>query len=187
MTWQGARCCSTGRHLGEGARALYASRCRRLCSSCILVATSSLRTAIALLLFPIPRLRANTECIVQLSGGATPTVSVVFDLAGEVAACVADVALLEQRLGPPLLQQPRVAAALAAAAVVMLDGNLAPAALKVRGGLLWREDTADFCGLRSELLLLQSSPACLTRHANLQPCNIGCVPPGGGCGRACLV
>lgn len=59
--------------------------------------------------------------------------SVVFDLGGEVAACVADVGLLERALLPPLLRQPQVAHALAAAPVLMLDGNLAEAALEVRG------------------------------------------------------
>jgi hypothetical protein len=44
---------------------------------------------------------------------------------------VADVALLERRLLPPLLRRPAVAAAVAAAPVLMLDGNLAPAALEV--------------------------------------------------------
>lgn len=74
----------------------------------------------------------STACIAQIAGGATPTVSVVFDLGGEVAACVADVGLLEKALLPPLLRQPRVAQALAAAPVLMLDGNLAEAALEVR-------------------------------------------------------
>lgn len=59
--------------------------------------------------------------------------SVVFDLGGEVAACVADVGLLEKALLPPLLQQPQIADAVAAAPVLMLDGNLAEAALEVRG------------------------------------------------------
>lgn len=75
----------------------------------------------------------STACIAQVAGGATPTVSVVFDLGGEVAACVADVGLLEKALLPPLLQQPQIADALAAAPVLMLDGNLAEAALEVRG------------------------------------------------------
>ena len=44
---------------------------------------------------------------------------------------MADVALLERRLLPPLLRRPAVAAAVAAAPVLMLDGNLAPAALEV--------------------------------------------------------
>lgn len=77
--------------------------------------------------------RLSTACISQLPGGATPTVAVVFDLGGEVAACVADVALLEARLLPPLLRRPDVAVALAAAPVAMLDGNLNEAALEVSG------------------------------------------------------
>ncbi|EFN56299.1 hypothetical protein CHLNCDRAFT_144692 [Chlorella variabilis] len=72
----------------------------------------------------------STGLISRLPGAATPTVSVVFDLGGEVAACVADVASLEARLAPPLLRAPAVAAALAAAPVVMLDGNLSAAALE---------------------------------------------------------
>lgn len=77
----------------------------------------------------------STACISQAAGGATPAVCVVFGLDGEVAACVADVGLLERALLPPLLRQPHVAAALAAAPVLMLDGNLAEPALEV--WLLW--------------------------------------------------
>ncbi len=51
-----------------------------------------------------------------------------------MAACVADVGLLEKALLPPLLRLPRVSQALAAAPVLMLDGNLAEAALEVRTG-----------------------------------------------------
>ena len=57
-------------------------------------------------------------------------VSVVFDWAGEVAACVADVALLEAALTPTLLQSPALAASLAAAPLLLLDGNLSAAALE---------------------------------------------------------
>lgn len=76
-------------------------------------------------------LGCSAACIAVLPGGATPTVAVVFDLGGEVAACVADVALLEARLKAPLLRRPAVAAALVAAPVAMLDGNLAPEAIEV--------------------------------------------------------
>jgi hypothetical protein len=58
-------------------------------------------------------------------------VAVIFDGAGEVAACVADVGLLESALTAAALRTPSVATALAAAAVVMLDGNLSQAALQV--------------------------------------------------------
>lgn len=70
----------------------------------------------------------------RVAGGATPTVSVVFDLGGEVAACVADVSLLEGELAPPLLRAPRVARVLAAASLLMLDGNLSEAALQAGVG-----------------------------------------------------
>lgn len=76
--------------------------------------------------------RLSTACIARLHGGATPTVAAVFDLAGELAACVADASLLEEQLTPQLLRSPPVAAALAAAPIVMLDGNLSPEALQVR-------------------------------------------------------
>ncbi|KAI3426112.1 hypothetical protein D9Q98_008491 [Chlorella vulgaris] len=72
----------------------------------------------------------STACIARLHGGATPTVAAVFDLAGELAACVADASLLEEQLTPQLLRSPPVAAALAAAPIVMLDGNLSPEALQ---------------------------------------------------------
>lgn len=83
--------------------------------------------------FHCPRFhcRLSVECISRIRGSSTPSVSIVFNLAGEVAACVADVALLERCLLPPMLRRPAVAAALAAASVIMLDGNLAPAALEV--------------------------------------------------------
>lgn len=84
---------------------------------------------------PLPllpcRRRLSAACIARLPGGVTPTVSVVFDLGGEVAACVADVLLLERALTPRLLRQPPVRQALGAAPVVMLDGNLGEAALEV--------------------------------------------------------
>lgn len=108
---------------------------------------------------PAPALpcRLSSRCIARVPGGATPTVSVVFDLGGEVAACVADVALLERELGPPLLRGAGVAAALAAAPVLMLDGNLSQAALRVgaaggagRGGSLRkRQCCAGFAFLSS--------------------------------------
>lgn len=80
---------------------------------------------------PVPPRRLSCACIARVPGGATPTVSVVFDLAGEVAACVADVALLERELAQALLRTAGVADALSAAPVLMLDGNLSEAALQV--------------------------------------------------------
>ncbi|GAB4817082.1 hypothetical protein N2152v2_004128 [Parachlorella kessleri] len=70
----------------------------------------------------------STAGILQVAGSSTPTVAVVFDRSGEVAACVADVDLLEQAVTPPFLRQHR--SLLAAAPVVMVDGNLSPAALE---------------------------------------------------------
>jgi len=75
--------------------------------------------------------RLSTAGILQVSGSSTPTVAVVFDGSGEVAACVADVGLLEMALTPAVLRQHR--GVLSAAPVVMVDGNLSPAAIKVGG------------------------------------------------------
>ena len=77
--------------------------------------------------------RLSVEGITVLQGERTPTVSVVFGLDGEVAACVADVSLLERALTPALLREARLAAALAAAPLLLLDGNLAPAAIEASG------------------------------------------------------
>lgn len=57
--------------------------------------------------------------------------AVVFDRSGEVAACVADVGLLEQALTAATLRQYRPE--LSNAPVVMLDGNLSAAAIEVGG------------------------------------------------------
>ncbi|PSC67542.1 pseudouridine kinase isoform X1 [Micractinium conductrix] len=72
----------------------------------------------------------STQCVAQLPGAPTPSVSVVFDLGGEVAACVADMALLEGLPPVQLLGGAHVAAALAACPILMLDGNLPQATLE---------------------------------------------------------
>lgn len=59
-------------------------------------------------------------------------VAVVFDRSGEVAACVADVALLETALTPDLLRQG-FSQQIGAAPLVVLDGNLSAAAIEVSG------------------------------------------------------
>ena len=61
------------------------------------------------------------------SGAATPAVAAVLDAGGEVAAGVADCDTVEAFLDPPWIQAH--AARIAAARVVVLDGNCAPAAL----------------------------------------------------------
>ena len=74
--------------------------------------------------------RLSTENILQLPGRSTPTVAVVFDMGGEVAACVADVALLEAALTPAaLLKSPAIATSMASAPLLMLDANLSSAAI----------------------------------------------------------
>ena len=61
------------------------------------------------------------------AGAATPTVAAVLDAGGEVAAAVADCDTVEAFLDVPWIQAH--AARIAAARVVVLDGNCAPAAL----------------------------------------------------------
>ena len=61
------------------------------------------------------------------AGAATPAVAAVLDAGGEVAAGVADCDTVEAFLDPPWIQAH--AARIAAARVVVLDGNCAPAAL----------------------------------------------------------
>ena len=77
-----------------------------------------------------PRCRLSTRGVAVAPGAGTPVVSVVFDRGGEVAACVADVALLEAALTPALLRR-RFAPAIAAAPLLVLDGNLSAAAIEV--------------------------------------------------------
>eukprot|EP00887_Chlorella_sp_A99_P004169 scaffold23.g4169.t1 len=73
----------------------------------------------------------TTAGIQQVPADATPTVAVVFNKAGEVAACVADVALLEAAFTPRLLlRSPLVAASLAGTPLLMLDGNLPAATIE---------------------------------------------------------
>lgn len=134
MTWLARRCCSTGSRWGEEARqaaacAYYVPFLDWLRSACALLAASWIGHSLCHC--SRCHCRLSLECISRISDSSTPSVSIVFNLAGEVAACVADVALLERCLLPPMLRRPAVAAALAAAPVVMLDGNLAPAALEV--------------------------------------------------------
>ena len=61
------------------------------------------------------------------AGAATPTVAAVLDAGGEVAAAVADCDTVEAFLDVPWIQAH--AARIAAARVVVLDGNCAPATL----------------------------------------------------------
>lgn len=76
--------------------------------------------------------RLSTAGVLQLPRSRTPTVAVVFDRSGEVAACVADVGLLEEALTPRALAAH--AQSIAAAPVLMLDGNMSEAAIEVRRG-----------------------------------------------------
>ncbi|GBF93396.1 hypothetical protein Rsub_06434 [Raphidocelis subcapitata] len=64
--------------------------------------------------------------LARVPGAATPSVSIVFDAAGEVAASVADAAALEAHLTPAALRAH--AASVARAAMVVIDGNLSEAA-----------------------------------------------------------
>ncbi|BDA42876.1 probable pseudouridine kinase at N-terminal half [Coccomyxa sp. Obi] len=67
-----------------------------------------------------------THAIHRIPGASTPSVSIIFDKGGEVAASVADVAALEEHL-PAVLGQHK--ADIQSALIIMLDGNLSPDAL----------------------------------------------------------
>jgi sugar/nucleoside kinase (ribokinase family) len=91
-------------------------------------------------------MKLPTRGIHTVSGGATPTVSIIFDGRGDVAASMADVALLETALTPAVLQ--RFSAYIRASDVVLLDGDLSEAAIEAaarcaaaapRPPLLWFE------------------------------------------------
>jgi pseudouridine kinase len=70
----------------------------------------------------------STAGIERVPGARTPSVSVIFDAAtGDVAASVADVALLERELTPDRLARHR--RALQAAQIVLVDGDLSERAL----------------------------------------------------------
>ncbi|KAK9909674.1 hypothetical protein WJX75_005922 [Coccomyxa subellipsoidea] len=67
-----------------------------------------------------------THAIHRVPGASTPSVSIIFDNSGELAASVADVAALEEHL-PAVLRQHT--ADIQSAPLVILDGNLSPEAL----------------------------------------------------------
>jgi receptor expression-enhancing protein 5/6 len=71
----------------------------------------------------------STERIRRVEGAATPSVCVVFDAAGDVAASVADVALLESAMTPEVVRSH--GDVVAAASLVMLDGDLGQACVEV--------------------------------------------------------
>lgn len=84
--------------------------------------------------------------ITTVPGGATPTVSIIFDGHGDVAASVADVALLEAALTPAVLG--RFSTDIQASSIVLLDADLSEAAIEAaarcataapRRPLLWFE------------------------------------------------
>ena len=116
--------------------------------------------------------RLSTAGISQIAGASTPTVAVVFDRQGDVAASVADVALMEQPgVLLPLLRQPAVASALSAASVVMLDGNLPSPVLEVSEGsrksAVGRNWT-DACCTVTPLAVCPDAPPPLRPHLILQ-------------------
>jgi hypothetical protein len=76
--------------------------------------------------------RLPTGHVVRSLGGATPTVVVVFDRGGDVAASVADVALVEGELTPALVRQAAAPMLHAGAAALLLDGNLSAEAIQAR-------------------------------------------------------
>lgn len=73
----------------------------------------------------------STRGIVGLTGAATATVATIFNRAGEVAAQIADTAVLEKALTTTALMRFR--ADIAAAPFLVLDGNLHPDTLQVLG------------------------------------------------------
>ncbi|KAG1666514.1 hypothetical protein FOA52_014411 [Chlamydomonas sp. UWO 241] len=82
------------------------------------------------LLAHLQSLRLDTRLVEMRAGVATPCVVAVFDRGREVAACVADVASLEEHLGPGLVRDlltcgrpPAAAAAAAAAAGTQRGGG----------------------------------------------------------------
>ncbi|EIE24488.1 Ribokinase-like protein [Coccomyxa subellipsoidea C-169] len=79
-----------------------------------------------MLLSHLQSLGLPTHAIHRVPGATTPSVSIIFDRGGEVAASVADVGALEERL-PAVLRQHT--ADIQSAPLVMLDGNLSPDAL----------------------------------------------------------
>lgn len=94
----------------------------------LLVSVVGSDAAAAFILSDCARLGLPIEGIFQIQSARTPCVTTIFDRAGEVAASVADVHLLEQQLLPPLLQG--VDQRVADAAFVVLDGNLDPQAIQ---------------------------------------------------------
>ena len=72
--------------------------------------------------------RVSTAGVRVRAGAATPAVAAVLDAGGEVAAAVADCDTVETSLDVSWIQAH--AARIAAARVVVLDGNCAPAARK---------------------------------------------------------
>jgi pseudouridine kinase len=70
----------------------------------------------------------DTSGITVVRGKATPTVSIIFDRSGEVAACVADVELLELEVTSSALQ--RHAGLIQSAGMLVIDGNMAAEAVQ---------------------------------------------------------
>ncbi|CAL8467484.1 g7022 [Coccomyxa elongata] len=79
-----------------------------------------------MLLAHLQSLGLLTHAIHRIPGASTPSVSIIFDKGGEVAASVADVAALEEHLPAVLAQHT---SDIQSAPIIMLDGNLSPDAL----------------------------------------------------------
>lgn len=87
-------------------------------------------------------LGGDIRAIYVIEGAMTPTVSIIFGSTGDVAASVADVAMLETELS-----QHRIAAhaeTFKAAKVVLIDGDMSKCAIEVRFSVHSRQSTQLF-------------------------------------------
>lgn len=72
----------------------------------------------------------TADCIFRTSKAATPSVCIIFDASGDVAASVADVAAVENELTPAIIES--VESQFKQAPFAMIDGDLCVATIEVR-------------------------------------------------------
>lgn len=110
-----------GRNIAEAVAALSATGCQPA-----MISVVGDDPAGSTLLAACKQQGIDVSGVTICTSKTTPTVSIIFDSTGEVAACVADVKLLEQEMSSSVLHRQRQL--IQGAGILVIDGNMAPAA-----------------------------------------------------------
>jgi pseudouridine-5'-phosphate glycosidase/pseudouridine kinase len=109
-----------GRNIAEAVAALSVAGCQPA-----MISVVGDDPAGSTLLEACKRQGIDVSGVTICKGKTTPTASIIFDGTGEVAACVADVKLLDQEMTSSVMQQQR--RLIQSAGMLVIDGNMVPA------------------------------------------------------------